>query len=385
MSESHEGIAIAGVPAQQPLVFVIEALTVGGAEQMLIAMANRFCERGYPVHVICLTQWGELVDSLNPKIERHVLDKKLGMDAKLPGKIRRLIKSINPAAVNSHLFTANFWTRIALVGTGTRLVVTEHSRDAWKGTLYRTIDRVFIHACHKLIAVSQDTANFYTDDVKVKASKVGVINNGIETSVYANGDGQALRQQWLEEYLDKDQQDTCVFVGVVGRLVEAKNHGRLIEAAAQWKDSAPHIRTLIVGDGPLAADIDAKIDQYELNERVFRLGSRRDVPDILSALDIFVLSSDREGHPLTALEAQAAGTPVVLTRAGGCEDALAKDGEKVGGLLVNKEVDEFAQAVASMANDANMRARMAEFAQGYAMENFDLDSMVDRYADVMLG
>jgi len=352
---------------------------------MLIAMANRFCERGYPVHVICLTQWGELVDSLNPKIERHVLDKKLGMDAKLPGKIRKLIKSINPAAVNSHLFTANFWTRMALVGTGIRLVVTEHSRDAWKGTVYRTIDRVFIHACHKLIAVSRDTANFYTDDVKVKASKVGVINNGIETAFYANGDGQALRQQWLEDYVAQDEREDCVFVGIVGRLVDAKNHGRLIQAAAQWKQSAPHIRTLIVGDGPLADDIDEGIEKHELKERVFRLGSRRDVPDILSALDIFVLSSDREGHPLTALEAQAAGTPVVLTRAGGCEDALAKDGEKVGGLLVNKEVDEFAQAVASMANDANMRARMAEFAQGYAMENFDLDSMVDRYADVMLG
>jgi len=385
MSESTVGPAIEGVPAEQPLVFVIEALTVGGAEQMLIAMANRFCERGYPVHVICLTQWGELVDSLNPKIERHVLDKKLGMDAKLPGKIRKLIKSINPAAVNSHLFTANFWTRMALVGTGIRLVVTEHSRDAWKGTVYRTIDRVFIHACHKLIAVSRDTANFYTDDVKVKASKVGVINNGIETAFYANGDGQALRQQWLEDYVAQDEREDCVFVGIVGRLVDAKNHGRLIQAAAQWKQSAPHIRTLIVGDGPLADDIDEGIEKHELKERVFRLGSRRDVPDILSALDIFVLCSDREGHPLTALEAQAAGTPVVLTRAGGSEDALAKEGENAGGILVNKDADEFAQAVATMANDVSMRERMAEFAQNYAKKHFDLDSMVDQYADVMLG
>lgn len=372
-------------PIDQPLVFVIEALTVGGAEQMLIAMANRFSERGYPVHVVCLTAWGELVDSLNPSIKRHILDKKPGMDPKLPGKIRKLIKSINPAAVNSHLFTANLWTRIGLVGTGTRLVVTEHSRDAWKSALYRTIDRVFIHACHKLIAVSQDTAKFYTDDVKVKASKVGVINNGIETSVYSAGDGQALRQQWLDEYVAEGERDECVFVGIVGRLVDAKNHGRLIEAAARWKESAPQIRTIIVGDGPLAQEIDQGIQKHELGERVFRLGSRRDVPDILSALDIFVLSSDREGHPLTALEAQASGTPVVLTRAGGCEDALAKEGDNVGGLLVNKDAAEFANAVASMANDATMRAQMAKFAQDYALENFDLDRMVDRYSEVLLG
>ncbi len=385
MSELNSSAVLSGVPADQPLVFVIEALTVGGAEQMLIAMANRFSDRGYPVHVICLTQWGELVDSLNPTIQRHLLDKKPGVDPTLPGKIRRLIKSIKPAAVNSHLFTANLWTRIGLFGSGTRLVVTEHSRDAWKGTLYRTIDRVFVHACYRLIAVSQDTAKFYTDDVKVKASKVGVINNGIETSVYAAGNGQALRQQWLEEYVPHDEQEGCVFVGIVGRLVDAKNHARLIEAAAMWKESAPQIRTLIVGDGPLAEDIDQGIDKHDLSERVFRLGARRDVPDILAALDIFVLSSDREGHPLTALEAQAAGTPVVLTRAGGCEDALAKEGDKTGGILVNKDVDEFSQAVALMANDATMRSKMAEFAQNYALKHFDLDGMVDRYAEVMLG
>ena len=100
--------------------------------------------------------------------------------------------------------------------------------------------------------------------------------------------------------------------------------------------------------------------------------------------DIFVLSSDREGHPLTALEAQAAGTPVVLTRAGGCEDAVAKEGDKTGGILVNKDADEFAQAVATMANDAGMREQMATFAQDYAMKHFDLDRMVDRYAEVLL-
>lgn len=371
-------------PTEQPVVFVIEALTVGGAEQMLIAMANRFSERGYPVHVICLSQWGELVDSLNPAIERHLLEKKLGMDPSLPGKIRRLIKSIKPAAVNSHLFTANLWTRLSLIGTGTRIVVTEHSRDAWKGFLYRTIDRLFIHTCHKLIAVSNDTAKFYTDDVKVKASKVGVINNGIETSVYSNGNGEALRRQWLENYVAENEQDACVFVGIVGRLVDAKNHARLIAAAAQWKKTAPHIRTLIVGDGPLANDIDQEIQKQHLGQYVFRLGSRRDVPDILSALDIFVLSSDREGHPLTALEAQAAGTPVVLTRAGGCEDAIAKEGDNTGGILVNKDVDEFSQAVATLANDAVKRKQMAVFAQNYALEHFDLDSMVDRYAEVLL-
>lgn len=369
----------------QPLIFVIEALTVGGAEQMLIAMANQFAERGYPVHVVCLTQWGELADGLDERIERHLLEKKPGLDASLPGKLRRLIKSIQPAAVNSHLFTANLWTRLALLFSDVRVVVTEHSRDEWKGRLYRTIDKVLVHACHRLVAVSNDTANFYTDGIGLPVKKVMVINNGIETELYAHGCGESLREQWLSDYVPEADRPNCVFVGIVGRLVEAKNHGRLLEAAALWKESAPHIRTLIVGDGELADSIDEEILNRELSDRVFRLGSRRDIPNVLAALDIFVLCSDREGHPLTALEAQASGTAVVLTRAGGSEDAVANDGQQTGGFLVEKHAVEFADAVAKLASDSTERNKMAEFAQGYALKHFDLEKMVDRYSEVLLG
>jgi len=368
----------------KPLVFVIEALTVGGAEQMLIAMANRFAQQGHIVHVVCLTTWGELADRLDEGVERHLLDKKPGVDPKLPGKLRRLIKEIDPAAVNSHLFTANLWTRLALMGSGVRVVVTEHSRDFWKGKLYRFLDRVFIYACHRLIGVSQDTAEFYRDEIGLPDARVDVINNGIETSIYAAGNGDALRAQWENEYPYDSSAGPCVYVGMIGRLVEAKNHMRLLDAAEQWVSSAPRIRTLIVGDGHLAESIDESIRARNLESHVYRLGARSDIPNILQALDIFVLSSDREGHPLTALEAQAAGTPVVLTRAGGCEDALAREGDKAGGFLVERDAAQFADAVAVLANDEDKRLEMGRFAQTFALENFDLDQMVDRYRQVML-
>ncbi len=352
---------------------------------MLVAMANRFAERGHTVHVICLTQWGDLANRLDDRVQRHLLNKKAGIDIGLPRKLRRLILSIQPAAVNSHLFTANLWVRIALLFTRTRIVVTEHSRDAWKSKLYRGLDRLFIRTCHQLVAVSNDTASFYIDDIGLPSNKVSVINNGIETSVYADGTGgEALRAQWLQEYVDQPQQDNCVFVGVVGRLVEAKNHMRLLDAAALWVNSAPHVRTLIVGDGELADVIDEGIKSRGLSERVFRLGARRDIPSILAGLDIFVLSSDREGHPLTALEAQAAGTPVVLTCAGGCEDAIAKLGDQSGGILVPKETQAFADAVTDLAGDPDKRVAMGRFAQQYALKNFDLNQMVDQYSKVLL-
>jgi len=366
------------------IVFVIEALSVGGAEQIVVAMANRFAARGHTVHVVCLAHWGDLASRLDERVKKHVLGKVPGFDMQLPRQLRKLIKSIKPDVVNSHLFTANLWTRLSLVGAGIRIVVTEHSRDEWKSTLYRIADRVLIYFCYRLIAVSQNTAEFYREDIGVPDKKVTVIHNGIETALYARGNGTEIRQQWLARYANQSDTSSCVFVGTVGRLAEAKNHIRLLDSAAYWVTSAPQVRTIIVGDGPQAAAIDSGIRERSLDKHVFRLGARTDVPDVLAAMDIFVLSSDREGHPLSALEAQCAGTPVVLTSAGGSEEAIAKRGGVSGGRLVDRDARGLADAVTVLANNAKVRDAMGRFAKAYALENFDLEQMVDRYAAVLL-
>ncbi len=385
MTSSRAKTLLESPPSETVLVFVIEALTVGGAEHMLITLANRFVNRGYRVHVVCLTKWGEVADELDERVVRHLLHKRPAIDVTLPSKLRRLIKTLQPAAVSTHLFTANSWTRLSLIYTGIRVVVTEHSRDDWKSWFYRTLDRAFIHLCYRLVGVSKDTADFYREDIGLSDEKVMVINNGIETEIYASGDGSKLRQQWLQKYVPTSVRDDCIFVGIIGRLVAAKNHQRLLDAAARWVTTAPHIRTLIIGDGELRESIDEGIVERNLQQHVFRLGTRSDIPEVLSALDIFVLTSDREGHPLTALEAQAAGTPVVMTRAGGCEDALAVRGDQAGGLLVAKELDAFADAVAELAVDNARRIEMGLFAQRYALEHYDQERMIDRYEQVLLG
>jgi len=289
------------------LVFVIEALTVGGAEHMLVAMANRLCLDGWQCHVICLTTAGDLSNNLVDGIERHVLNKKPGFDWSLPQRLRRLIKTIDPLAVNCHLWTANTWTRLSLLGCGMRIVVTEHSRDSWKGKHYRLIDRLLASAMYRLVAVSSDTADFYRSEIGISGDKVVVINNGIDTARFRNADGATVRQQLASE--------GQVLIGTIGRMISAKNHLRLLNAFAQLKDEFPDARLVYVGDGPERCQLEAQIKAQSLDELVTLTGTRNDVAEIFKALDVFVLSSDREGHPLTALEAQSAGTPVVLTNA----------------------------------------------------------------------
>jgi len=375
--ESADSSAGYSQSSGKTIVFCIEALTVGGAEQMLIAMANQFVLRGWTVHMICLSKAGELAETMDSQIHLHVLDKTLGIDLRLPKRLRALITGIQPTAVNSHLWTANLWTRIALLGTGLRVFVTEHSRDTWKSFHYRLIDRLLSKSTKKLVAVSNDTADFYRTEVNLPASLVCVINNGVDTKRYAAGDGTALKKRWAA--------NGELLLGTVGRMVSAKNHIRLLEMAVLLKEKLPSFKLVLVGDGELRANIESAVQEKNLQNEVILAGTRSDIPDVLSALDIFILSSDREGHPLTALESQAAGTPVILTNAGGCADAVATHESQSGGMLVDKDAHALAAAVVSMAQNRQSLNQMGSFGQSYALEQFDMQHMVDQYEHLFVG
>ena len=366
----------APVDGRRRVAFVIEALTVGGAEQMLVGLANRCRELGWDVHVICLTAPGELASRLSERIEVHVLDKRPRIDPFLPSRLRRLVRRLRPHAINSHLWVANFWTRASLVGIDVPVIASEHSRDSWKPPLYRVLDRCLAPFTHTLVAVSEDTARFYRHEIGIDDALIRVINNGVDTARYADCDGRALRARWAPE----GQR----LIGTVGRLVTAKNQARLLDMMARLvAGGLDDVRLVIVGDGPERAALERRVDALGLAGQVTLAGQRDDVPDALAAFDVFVLSSDREGHPLTALEAQSAGTPVVLTDVGGSADAVARDGEERGGFLVERDAAALADAVRRLADDPDLRARMAAFARRHALANFDQEHMVERYVALL--
>ena len=363
------------------IVFVIEALTVGGAEHMLVAMANRMQVLGWDCSVICLSIAGDLADNLNDGVNFQVLGKKPGVDFSVPGRLRKCIQSIDPVAVNCHLWTANTWTRFSLIKSGYRVVATEHSRDTWKGPHYRFIDRLLSRAMFRMVAVSGDTADFYKKEIGIAEKLVTVINNGINTEKFRTADGSKVRAELATE--------SEVLVGTVGRMISAKNHPRLVEAIALLRNEYPDLRLVFVGDGPEREPLEAAIDEAGIADITTLTGTRHDVPQIFKALDIFVLSSDREGHPLTALEAQAAGTPVVLTNAGGSSDAIVRLDEtsadagdsavQAAGLLVEKSTASLADGIRMLLDDEVRLQAMARLGIEQAEKQFDEDVMVDKY------
>jgi len=178
-------------------------------------------------------------------------------------------------------------------------------------------------------------------------------------------------------------------VGTVGRMISAKNHPRLVQAIALLRNEYPDLRLVFVGDGPERKPLEAAIEEAGIADITTLTGTRHDVPQIFKALDIFVLSSDREGHPLTALEAQAAGTPVVLTNAGGSSDAIVRleqlsdetdeSRPQAAGLLVEKSTESLADGIRALLDDKEQLQAMAKLGLEEAQRQFDEDVMVDKY------
>jgi glycosyltransferase involved in cell wall biosynthesis len=149
-------------------------------------------------------------------------------------------------------------------------------------------------------------------------------------------------------------------VGHVGRFVEQKNHAFLLEVAAEVARREPGARLLLVGDGPLRRDVEARARRLNLDGRALFAGVRADVPRLLlGAMDVFLFPSVYEGLPLGLLEAQAAGLPCV------CSDAVAP--EAVAGPLVRRlSLSRPPEAWADAVMDARSLARRAEPLAGVA-------------------
>ena len=138
-------------------------------------------------------------------------------------------------------------------------------------------------------------------------------------------------------------------------------------------------RLVLVGDGWQRAEVEAEIAQRGLGDRAHLLGLRRDVPELLRAFDVFVLSSSREGLPRTLMQAMAAGLPIVSTRVGGVPDAVM-DGEN-GWLIEVGDAEGLGERLIRLAEDPAQARRMGE--RGAAMvDEFSAQRMVERLGEL---
>ncbi|NIM03269.1 glycosyltransferase [bacterium] len=223
---------------------------------------------------------------------------------------------------------------------------------------YANVDRI--------IAISQRVKQVLMAD-GLAEEMVDVVYSGVDTDRFRKIKGDYLISELA---LNKHK----LRIGNIAALAWHKDHRTLVEAARIVVDEFPEVIFLIAGEGPLRREIEILIRKLSLEEKVKLLGFRQDVPEILSLLDLFVMSSSWEGLGTSLLDALASRVPVVSTNVGGIPE-IVKDG--VNGILVPPgNPGALARAIISLIRNRALAEQMAE--EGFQLVNkkFSVDRMV---------
>jgi glycosyltransferase involved in cell wall biosynthesis len=229
-----------------------------------------------------------------------------------------------------------------------------------------------------LLAVSNRVEESAVLTERVRLEKVKVILNGVEIPT-PNQDAAATRVRIREEIgVGKDRP----VVLSVGRLKMQKGHTYLLQAAPKVLKDMPETHFVFAGDGPLRAELEQEVDRLGIRPAVHFLGIRSDVPDLLAAVDVFVLPSLWEGMSMAMLEAMAAGVPVVVTDVEGVDNVI-QDQEQ--GLVVkSRNPKALAAALLRLLKDEGLREKLSAAAQEKIATDFSMEEMCQEYESVFM-
>ena len=351
---------------------LIDGLNIGGAEILLRDLSVGLAQRGFRVSIGYSTPGPLARDLTELGLPITRLPRLMRIDPILFGGMIRLMRRDLPQIVHTHLFKSDFHGRLAARIAGVPVVVsTLHSIDRWAqkqplGNLYGWTSRF----ADRIIAISEDVKKFHMANTAVDESKFVTIENGVDVQRFSrhSTNGQTIRNEF-------DFDDSNLLFGIVGRLTPPKDHKTFLQAAALILQSLPLARFLIVGDGPLRTELELYAQELGIQNKIIFAGVRRDIPAILSSLDVLVSSSLWEGIPVSLLEGMAAALPVVATRVGSVPDVVT---EETAVLVPPSDPTAIAQSCVMLVKDSELRQRMGQAGLKRVSSHYSIDAMIDR-------
>jgi len=310
------------------LLYLIVDLPVGGAEIHLLNLIRNLDRDRYSPIVLCIGKNGPIGEEIEkegvPVTEMGLL-RKGGGGRGIVMLLREFLRKEKISLVHSHLYHANYFGRLAAFRERIPAVCTIHNTYASPKVHRRLINRWLARKTARIIAVSVPVRDDILRYDGVDPSKVIVIPNGVDPDSF---DIPLTRVEARERLgIPADH----FLIGTVGRLEEQKGLQYLVDAVRILREGGRKAFLLVAGSGREEARLREQATRGGVEDAVFFLGTRTDVPELYRAMDVFALSSLWEGGPITLLEAMASGLPVVATPVGFVPEVVR---EGVNGFLV---------------------------------------------------
>jgi len=357
------------------VLHVVLEMGIGGLQRLITDTALTMDRERFNVEVVCLDELGCFADVLRSHgFTVTLLRRKDAHLAKLPLRLARFMRERRIDVAHMHPGTLIFGALAAKLARVPAAVYTEHGRGLPEPRVRLLEDRVSGVLIDSIIAVSADLESYLSRVVRMPRRKITTVMNGIRLTDFS---GPSDRQSVLASLgLPVDAK----VVGTVARLDGVKDQLTMLRAFAQVWRSEERARLLLVGDGPMRAELESFIQEEGLAGAVVITGQRNDVPALIGAMDVFVLSSLSEGTSISLLEAMASGVAPVVTRVGG-NPAIVHHDEN--GLLVEpRDPAGLAAALLTLLHDDDRRGQLAANAAKHVRSRYGIETMVNRYADI---
>ena len=363
------------------IVHVAGSADWGGGERYLELMARHLDREAFALEVIAPAPGAFCGRLAALGIPAHVVDLGALVSPRAVARLARALRALAPDIVQSHGARSNFYTRLAARLAGVRAVVStvhnalaDYPVSAARLSVYRAMDRLTLPLTTRVLCVADALARDYP-------GRSVVVRNGIDLDDFdpvAMGPAARALRQTLAPHEGP-------LVGFVGRLTPQKAPLAFVALIARLRRARPDVHGVIVGDGPLRAEVERVVGAHGLGPSCRVLGARDDVAAVLAALDVFVLTSVSEGFPFVVLEAMALERPVVATAVNGVPE-IVEDG--VTGVLVERgDGAALARAVLDTLADAGRACAMGHAGRRRVQACFTASRMVAEtealYRDVL--
>jgi len=360
---------------------IITRLNSGGAQEIALSIASGldkqvfetiFISGSQDINMDMVKRW-EMEVKIIPELIREINPLK---DLKALAKLYFFIKDNKFDIVHTHTSKAGILGRIAAKLAKVPIIFFTPHGSIFHSIYYGPIATFLLGRLEnfaasftdKIITCSENEKKDFLDNKVGSCDKYITIYWGIRQDNFLKS------YDILAKRRELGMSENVILIGNVARLVPEKGHLFCLESFKIVVDKFPNAKLFIIGDGILKPDIEAKINELNLNNNVIMLGYRRDVAEILASLDISLHTSIWEGTPVAIIEAMLMAKPIIASRVGGIPE-LIEDGST--GILVSPyDKEALAQAIMRLINDKAQASKMGEAARQSAQDKFNLELMI---------
>lgn len=359
------------------VMFIHTEMVVGGAETLLAEIVRKMDRERFRPELCCLKRLAELGEILSQEIPvfTGLIENKY--DVTVLSRLTRLLRQRRIDAVVTVGTGGDrmFWGRLAGWRAGVPVILSALHSTGYPVSV-EWVNRQLAPITDGFIGCAKSHSEFLVEGEKCPRNKVFTVWNGVDVDRFRPRDKTVVRAE-LEIDVDRP------VAGIVAALRPEKQHVMLMDAMSKVVARVPNALLLVVGDGVERAGIEARISELGLAANVRMLGTRHDVPEVLAAMDLKVLSSKMEANPASTLEAAACGLPVVVPNVGSLPDTVIH--ERTGLLCEPNNPTALADAMVRILSDRERARELGEAGRDLVCRRFSVEAMVRGYERLIEG